>query len=426
MKVLVVLPLTLESITDLKRRIDWIRRRFEDRTVMFAAKENLVCQYISVIGEKVSLYDFTQLPADTSILVIMQGSGQPEYADVPKPEFVGRLYFQERNGRLALQNQQFDQLEIDDVEAHVFSRGAPRNKVEYYYFPYGYAVHWPGLGPVNSFGFRNSVDWRELAVRDKSHKVIVVSGASAVWSQCCIHYEAFPAVLERMLNDWCRENDSTLRFTVVNLGLFGNLILHQITNYILFGERLHPDYVLAHDGFNDLLFGLMSDPWLISEHSISYQPEFEWWGQLLHNTPPHLLTHSAQPFAPVNLPHVVVRSYVERKDQFRRIVEGMGTEFVWGFQPCVLSKGEGSPEEQKTISAGHPYYGLAYHKIGFLFDNFTRLARLPAGVTFVDCHKAFKAFGKDQHLFEDIAHTTNLGDLKLAQLYFDVFRRKFE
>ena len=61
--------------------------------------------------------------------------------------------------------------------------------------------------------------------------------------------------------------------------------------------------VIAHDGFNDLVFGLLSDPWLLGEHSIAYQPQFELWAQRLHDAPGDRLTHHEQPFAILNLPH---------------------------------------------------------------------------------------------------------------------------
>lgn len=399
MRVLVVTP--PETAAGLDRRMAWIRRRFGDAGIVVAASADAA--------------------ADAAIVVLIRGD---DGVCAPPPAgFDGRLYVQEQDGRLALQNRPFDGDEVASIDAHVFSRMAPADTAGYYHFPYGYLARYPGMGPIDSFGFRASVDWAPLRARQDSHKLVVVSGGSAVWSQCCLADEAFPAVLEGMLNDWATAERAGVTFSVVNLGLFGNLVLHQSINYMLFAERLRPDYVIAHDGFNDLIFALMSDPWLLAEHSIAYQPEFEGWARLLHKAPGDALTHQELPYGVLNLPHVAVRAYGERKAQFRRLVEGTGARFIWGLQPCIFSKGALSPEEQSVVGERHAVYGHAHRKIEFVFEEYLVRGVVPTDVPFVNCHSAFKAFGADQHLFADHVHMTPQGDRHIASLYFDVIRR---
>jgi hypothetical protein len=229
-----------------------------------------------------------------------------------------------------------------------------------------------------------------------------------------------------MLNDWSAKARRGTRYTVLNLGMFGNLVLHQMINYLLFAERVRPDYVVAHDGFNDLIFGLMSDPWLLAEHSIAYQREFEEWGRLLHAPPDGFPAYGSEPIPVVNLPHVTIRAYVERKDQFRRLVEGAGATFIWGFQPCIFSKGALSPEEHAVVNTRHTLYEAAHRKIEFVYEQFATLARLPADATIVDCHTAFKAYDGREHLFHDHVHATPAGDRRIAEFYFNALRMEIK
>ena len=422
MRVLLVLPPTAAPGADLERRIEWARRRFVPAELVLAADRTVASQYGRILGIEIRDYVPEHPPRDLSAVVLMRGGGDPDCAEPPLP-FAGRLYVQQRDGRFALQNQPFDQEEIDGVDAHVVSRMAPRRDAGYYYFPYGYFAHYPGMGEVDSFGFRGSSAWKLFAARDPSHRLVVVSGGSAVWSQCCLPEEAFPAQLESMLNDWCRASGRSLHFSVMNLGIFGNLIVQQTFNYLLFAEQLRPDYVIAHDGFSDFVFGLGSDPWLLDEHAMTYQTECEDWGQRIHNAPDERRTHRTIPFEVLNLPHVVVRAYVARKQQFRRVVEGGGARFVWGFQPCIYSQGELSPDERRIVASPHPVYGPAHQKLQFVYDRFRALSRLPADLPIVDCHMAFRECGADERLFHDHVHTTPLGDQRIAQLYFEVLRQ---
>ena len=424
MTLLLVLPPAIAAGADLARRIEWARRRFFGAELVLAADRTVASQYTQILGVEIRDYVPELTAGGLGAVVLMRGGGDRDCA-VPPTAFDGRLYVQQRDGRIALQRQPFDDEEIDGVGEHVFSRMAPRRDAGYYYFPYGYFAHYPGMGPVDSFGFRGSSDWQRLATRDPSHRLVVVSGGSAVWSQCCLPEEAFPAVLEDLLNEWSRDSGLALRFSVMNLGIFGNLIVQQTFNYLLFAESLRPEYVIAHDGFSDFVFGLVSDPWLLAKHAMTYQTECEDWGQRIHNAPDELRTHRTIPFEVLNLPHVVVQAYVARKHQFRRVVQGGGARFIWGFQPCIFSKGELSPDEHRVVASPHPVYGPAHRKLQFVYDRFRALSRLPADPPIVDCHLAFRKCGANERLFHDHVHTTPLGDQKIARLYFEAIRQDF-
>jgi hypothetical protein len=428
MKVLVLLPPTPEPAVELVRRLAWVERRFEGADITLSADKTSLAHYERELGVAILEYIAGQTAAHTDILVLVKGRGAPQQVEAPELASQQRLYVQEPDGRLALLDRPFDDLEIADVEAHTFSRLAPRREAGYYYFPYGYLAHYPGMGPVTSLGFRAGEDWDVLSSRAPSHKLIVVSGGSSVWSQCCLPDEAFPAVLEQLLNEWSGASDRRMRFTVLNFGLFGNLVLHQTINYLLFAERLRPDCVIAHDGFNDLVFGLMSDPWLLTEHSIAYQPQFESWAEALYRAPGRPPpSRRVDPYPLRNLPHVAVRAYIDRKQQLQRIVEAGSTSFVWGLQPCIFSKGALSAAE-RAIVAQPPsgIYDRAHARLDVVYEQFLAQFRAPSERSFVNCHAAFKEFGGSEQLFADYVHTTPAGDRKIAGLYFDVLSRRFD
>ncbi|HEY3384846.1 MAG TPA: hypothetical protein VGK32_24055 [Vicinamibacterales bacterium] len=418
MKVLYVLPPNPAADDDLARRLEWVRRTHPGADIVLSSEQPAAGRYTETLRQPVAIYHCASDLSEMDAVVLVRGFGEPESAMWPSGALPGRLYVQERDGRLTLRNQPFNRADLPALDLHAFSRLAPRDQAGYYFFPYGYGVQWPGMGPVDSFGFRGNTDWLTLESRAACHKVVAVFGGSSTWSQACFPEESFPARLEARLNDWSTAGGLGLTFTVINLGLFGNVVLNEIINYVLFASRVKPDYVIAHDGFNDLLYGLVSDPWLLGEHSIAYQAEFEWWSQLLHGGPNEALTHRTEPFTVLNLPHVVVRAYVERKTQFRRMVEGAGSEFVWGFQPTAFSKAAMSPREAKISAVGHPQYDAALRKLPFLYEAFPQLARLPSDVRVVDAHRAFGRYGASDDLFYDYAHTTPAGDEKLAELYF--------
>ena len=51
-------------------------------------------------------------------------------------------------------------------------------------------------------------------------------------------------------------SDHGMHFTVLDFGLPGNVVLNEIITYLLHCQDIRPDIVVAHDGFNDLFYGL--------------------------------------------------------------------------------------------------------------------------------------------------------------------------
>ena len=166
---------------------------------------------------------------------------------------------------------------------------------------------------------------------------------------------------------------------------------------------------------------MLSDPDLLGRHDITYQYNLEDWGRILHNTK-HIPTNQPDnPLVVHNIPQLIAKAYVTRKQQFRRMVEDAGGRFVWGLQPQVHSKAAMSPSESayvKGIASDNPV-STAFKRIGYLYEKFLDLVQLPDDVEFVDVHRYFSRFGADESLFGDMAHTLPDGDERIAECYFD-------
>jgi hypothetical protein len=347
-------------------------------------------------------------------------------ADLGEPEDC-RLYHVHAHGRVLPVSGKIDVGEYPFLEAHAFNKYSPRNgEVDFgcfYYFPYGYLYRFLGVGPVNEFGHRIEFDFRELEKRPANHKVVACYGGSAAYSIFCCHDQMYTKAMERRLNEFCRSNNLDFRFTVLNFGGPGHVVLNELFTHVLFGSRVRPDIVIAHDGANDVGYGSGCDPFLVNNHLI-YQQQLELWACILHNpsyTGDRLAVeptwgHEAAPLG------MIVKAYGARKRQFCSIVKAEGAKFIHGLQPIFLSKPEYSDLEKRWIF-DEPRIPLEQHAG---FEHVRQAYKLLLGSTpslgedaFVDCNELFGAYGKEATLFADVVHLAPEGDRVIGEHYAD-------
>lgn len=419
MRVSFVLPAASLDARAVERGIGWLKKRFRvDSPRLFAPMPTLA-HYRALAGAAVQLYS-PAVADGCDVLVFAEGAEKGQRAADPKTVSGPRVYTLEKDGRLRLCAESIDTVESPGLDRHVFNRVGPKSPDgEFYYFPYGYLFKYTGLGPINEFGFRVDGDFMRFADRDPDHKLVVIFGGSAAWSMYSLHDEMFSTRIEDKLNAWCRAAGRRERYSVLNFGMHGHVVLNEILTHVLFTSRIRPDIVLAHDGFNDLVYGMLSDPDLLGSHDITYQYNLEDWGRILHKTQ-HVPTNQMEaPLGIHNIPQLIAKAYATRKQQFRRMVEDSGARFVWGLQPQLLSKAEMSPLETayvKSIAPDNPF-STAFKRIGYLYEKFFELVQLPDDVEFVDVHGYFKRFGADETLFGDMMHTLPDGDERIAECY---------
>lgn len=318
------------------------------------------------------------------------------------------------------------------IDRNIFVKmGVRRDRGAAYYFPYNgfYNLHPAGFGPINEFGFRVAGDLNHLAKREPRHKLVMVFGGSSAWSPCCLYSEMFSTVLEAKLNDHCAQGKIDLRFSVVNLALSGQTMLNQIISYLLFGQRLGPEVVLAHDGFNDLANGIQTDPDLLNRYDITYMSVLEQWGIAVmgaaHVKPlqPGLQN---EPIRILNGPEATVRAYLARKRQFMALALQAGAQFVWGLQPCWFSKRASTTETEsfEKIRQWAPCNEPLYRAMPVLYDLVRKHQNVQPEAVLVDLQLAFGQLDARQTVFVDHAHLNPDGDAVVAETYFQAFAQR--
>jgi len=323
---------------------------------------------------------------------------------------------------LTLHSQAIDEHDYPWLNAHEFNKLAPREGYNRRnFFPFGYNFRECGnAGPLDAFGFRLDKDVEALRDRPSQHKLIAVIGGSAAGSWYAFFDELFSQRLEVLLNEQAAERGTGETFTVLNFAQGGTIVLHHMIVWMLHVERLRPEIVISHDGYNDLLWGLNADPFLMNR-AICAPSFFESWCQKLHDRqdvavrfPPGETMHV------VNPPRKVVEQYVERKLQLDRWIRSSGANHISALQPHAQSKRLSSIEiECLNNPRYNGNFAELYKRVPPLYDAVREALRSHAELPFFDLHEYFGRFGEGETLFCDYMHTTPAGDEVLARAYYD-------
>jgi len=331
------------------------------------------------------------------------------------------------SGRIVPYGRDWSSNELQNMDANIFNQLAPREPWGFYYFPFGYLFRFLGIGPINSFGCRITRSLADLARRDTNHKVVACFGGSAAWSLFCLHHQMYTELLEQRLNAYCKQRDLDLRFTVLNFGQHGHVVINEMLTYTNFCWDLRPDVVVAHDGYNDAVYGQLCDPRVLDDWDMIYQENLEGWSQILHETADTPRTQHSLPYRAVNQPVRVLKAYVKRKRQFAQIVRANGALFVWGLQPAAASsRKKPSPLEASLIERNrNPDHAPVVASVEGMFRILRQSLKLDDDTPFVDCDAAMSACGPDRWMFGDEVHLMPEGDVLLARLYADVIAKAY-
>lgn len=316
------------------------------------------------------------------------------------------------------------------VSSHVFNRVTTRLHGHYYFFPYGYLFRYLGYGPINAFGHRLACDPAPLRERPSRHKLILCFGGSSCYSMYCLHDEMFSTRLEVKLNEWSRREGRDLEFTVLNYGQHGNVVLNELLTYLLFAQSLRPDVVISHSGFNDLMYGQLTDPALVAGQHITYQENLEAWAAMLNGSAADLPGERyVEGMRQVqNQPGDVIDAYLARLRQFAAMVTADGARFLWGLQPWLLSKKKLSADERnymrESMEAFNPFRD-GYRNLPFVYEQLeARREEMDIG-SFINVHRAFSSMPADTSHFYDIVHLSPEGDEHIAEHYASLLQSQF-
>jgi hypothetical protein len=324
------------------------------------------------------------------------------------------------SGRIVPYKRNWSSSELQNIDANIFNQLSPREPWGFYYFPFGYLFRFLGIGPINSFGCRITQSLADLARRDRNHKVVACFGGSAAWSIFCLHHQMYTELLQQRLNACCTERNLELRFTVLNFGQHGHVVQNEMLSYMNFCWDLKPDIVVAHDGYNDAVYGQLQDSRVLDDWDVIYQENLEGWSQILHQTADVPRTQPALPYRAVNQPVRVLKSYVKRKRQFAQVVRANGGMFVWGLQPAASSRRKRPPLEAGLLRHNrNPDHAPVAVNVEGMFRILRQSLKHDDDVPFVDCDAAVSALGPDRLMFGDDVHLMPEGDALLAGLYAD-------
>lgn len=431
MSALLVLPDWSLATRDFQRCLESMAVNFPAETVELASLPGWAAKHEQVLATPVGSYDRDKALSQYDLIAFIENASNTEAVafsqlerklifrfDLEHPWFRARMY---------QVTEPMAEAAYPKINSHIFNRLAPYNTDMYYYFPYGYLFRCLGLGPINEFGFRISEPLSTYVSRPANHKVVVVFGGSSTWSLDCLHTEMFALRLEKRLNHFAEKANLEVKFTVLNMGQHGHLVLNELVSFILFCRDINPDIVIAHDGFNDFLYGMLSDRYLMRE-GICYQFNHEQFAQILHGSEDRPLVQSEiSSLKVVNTPQVVIRAYKKRKNQFQDTVMSQGAQFIWGLQPFIESKPALSPEERKYIEEYDVYntqFGAPYRNMKFVYDAYVDTLQDTEDMNFINFHKCFEKYGKDDYLCADFCHMTPRGDDLIAKVYCDFISDK--
>lgn len=421
----VLLPDRPAVLSELEQRLEGVRTRYGDLARIGFFSEGEFLDHYAGLLDSLSIAALSDgCLTEFNIIVDMVDTG--ERALNWGASKAARTYRVYDEGRIMPDIPGIDSYEYPFIDTHAFNRHSPKSTADklefncFYYFPYGYLHRVTGLGPINEFGHRIEIDFRELADRGPEHKVVACFGGSAGFSVSCLHEQMYTKVMERRLNELCGDGGADLKFTVLNFGSPGNVVLNEIMHYILFCHRIRPDIVVTHDGANDLGYATGADGYLVESMDIVYQGQLVEWAEILHN-PNYKRTGEAMISPGEKAANIAsLRSYVARKRQFSDLVRGQGGLHVWGLQPIFLSKKELSPIEHDRIWTNPRVEA----KVRDHFDQYhdlykTFLENKPdfGDDLFVDLHTLFGTMGADRTLLADVVHMLPEGDRVIGEHY---------
>lgn len=419
--VLFVLPSKQYSDIFIQKGFSWFKQRFSTARTYCVA--SVVCQIhkfcLLLPDQNILPYEKTK-NEDYDVIVFMQNEDSSFADDEINSIIEPYVFMLTLDGTIVCINRDttggHSTLSYPTLNDHIFSQLGSANPHEhYYFFPFAVLHRDTSMGPINALGFRITEDLKVLEQRDTNHKIIGVFGGSTVFSIGCLHEETWTYQLEKKLNDFCFEHDINTKFTVLNFGQPGCVVVNELLFYLFFCQSLHLDYVIAHDGYHDLDWGQVVDPSLLSEHQISYIKDLEAWPGRLHNH-----NKTAPNRGIVNSSDVVLQTYFERKCQFKNIVESFGSVFLWGIQPILHSKKPLTSVEK--IYHQHGMNDTATKNITVMYEN---LHQLPyqEKTHIVKVNEHFAALNTNKTLFIDFWHTNADGDDVIADTYCSYFTK---
>lgn len=445
MNVLVLLPFAPFEQVDFERLLVCVRKRFKDSEVILCCHRLSLDYYaanypdsqfkVMIDNEDTFNYLTRELVQKSCSEYAINGDYVVVVANNREQKISAKPILSEKlpvyrwyrlDGRIWSIYEEIDEDEDPEINTHIFNKMAKKGgRGLFRLLPFGYMHRTTGFGYINEFGFRVPKDYQKLKQRDNNHKLICVFGGSTCFSMGVYEDEMWSARLEYKLNRHSEANGLSSRYTVLNFGMMGHVVLDQIQTYIMFAYELNPDAIISYDGWNDIVCGMTSDEYLKDKFSYNYMYLYEEWSKILANSNERLAWGRGNSFVnPKSYPLTIARSYHTRKKQFEKMANEAGIKFFSVFQPVYISKSAHSDREKE----GYNYFtddGMK-RDMEYVRILYTKILKYLEGAAPFECHldlhSIFYKYGIESTFFMDSAHTMPDGDEAIAENIFDFIR----
>ena len=311
---------------------------------------------------------------------------------------------------------------------NIFNKISSDSDYGFYYWPYGYLYRHCRWGTVNDLGYRDSSDFPDIPIDHERFVYVGIFGGSTGYDVLVPDHEAFYSMLEVDLNKRASSSGLEKRFRVINFSQPGNMLLNQIFNFVLHGERFKLDFVICHNAVNDFATLQMNDQNLVERHMIGYCDVLEAWGCAVHEraepTVEYFRSDISEPgFKPASCKNgadAILKATFFRINQFSRLARVSGAIFINGFQPWITSKKQLSDFEKDRLENYNPYYQEIYKNVPFLYEQYEKywLKEIDADFS-INFHKIFSNLPGNVNHFGDVCHLLGPGNEVIAKHYAD-------
>jgi hypothetical protein len=285
----------------------------------------------------------------------------------------------------------------------------------------------------NQFGFRRPRGALDLE-RQNDEILIVVHGGSSAYGSSNSAGLAWPLKLEASLNArLVRETSERRRFRVINMAIPASAIHDCLSRHVMLANRLMPEYVIAHIGWNEARNFGYTDPGsldrgiLLHHHHTTLGQRF-WATQGTWDQGDEKILVFDNRRTLAELAGVIL----DRILQFKRIVAADGGQFIAGVQPMILAKPRLHRLEKLVyrdllLDKGRASVDLVdFRRRVVAFLERELLAMEEPDLPRLGFNGLIHELNSTDFWFWDFGHTTPVCDTFIAQTYHDVVWRHFQ
>ena len=361
------------------------------------------------------------------IFIILKNINHSQAIEVEKNSDINIYRYQILNNRVCSIKDEITEAEDIEIDSNVFSIIHKKQKGLFGLVPYGFTVRHPGYGYVNEMGFRIPKEYQTLKYRDSNHKLICFFGGSCCYSMRVRDDEIFTKVLEDKLNNHSEMNNLNTKYTVLNFGMIGYVLINELITYMMYAEELNPDFVVGYHLLNDLQCGMANDNLLLKKFNLSYNHRYEQWANILHKSDVQLKwDENISMHNQLNTPKDIINAYYTRELQFEKIATNNNSKYISIIQPMYFSKSKLSKREKvgydfytaKGVNSEYIFIKNMYEKYISFMKQKNRYKDI------LDLHTEFKSYDENDTLFCDSAHTLTKGDEVIASHIFNFLENK--